>query len=73
VRPFCGVVETETVTYADVVLPGSSWAEKSGTVTNTDRHVMRMRENAAPPGEARPDLAIPTGIGRRRPGAGPCS
>jgi formate dehydrogenase major subunit len=57
--------ETETVEHADVVLPGSAWAEKSGTVTNTDRQVMRMRENADLPGEARPDLAILTEIGRR--------
>jgi formate dehydrogenase major subunit len=50
--------ETETAELADVVLPGSAWAEKSGTVTNTDRRVMRMRANAEPPGEARRDLEV---------------
>ncbi|MEL7151862.1 MAG: molybdopterin-dependent oxidoreductase, partial [Pseudomonadota bacterium] len=28
---------TETANYADVILPASAWAEKSGTVTNTNR------------------------------------
>ncbi len=49
---------TETAELADVVLPGCLWAEKSGTVTNTDRQVMRMRRNADPPGEARADLDV---------------
>jgi formate dehydrogenase alpha subunit len=56
---------TETAEYADVVLPGSSWAEKSGTVTNTDRQVMRMRPNADPPGQARRDLDILCAVGDR--------
>ena len=57
--------ETETAELADVVLPGSAWAEKSGTVTNTDRRVMRMRPNAEPPGEARRDLEILQTVGAR--------
>ncbi len=57
--------ETETAELADVVLPGSAWAEKSGTVTNTDRRVMRMRANAEPPGEARRDLEVLQTIGTR--------
>nr|WP_154269747.1 MULTISPECIES: formate dehydrogenase subunit alpha [Haloferax] len=58
---FCVVHDifpTETSNYADVILPGSVWAEKSGTVTNTDRQVIRMRQNVAPPGNARTDLDI---------------
>ena len=34
---------TETAEIADVVLPASSWAEKDGTYTNTDRRVQRVR------------------------------
>ena len=34
---------TETAKYADVVLPATTWAERGGTVTNTDRRVQRMR------------------------------
>jgi len=56
---------SETAEKADVVLPGSSWAEKSGTVTNTDRQVMRMRPNAELPGEARRDLDVLTTVADR--------
>lgn len=65
---FCVVQDvflSETAEYADVVLPGSVWAEKSGTVTNTDRQVMRMRPNADLPGDARRDLDIITELGTR--------
>ncbi len=34
---------TETARYADVVLPATTWAERDGTVTNTDRRVQQMR------------------------------
>src|SRR5205085_3966392 len=49
---------TETARYADVVLPGSSFAEKTGTFVNTERRVQLARRAVAPPGEARPDLEI---------------
>ncbi|QZY00430.1 formate dehydrogenase subunit alpha [Halobaculum rubrum] len=65
---FCVVIdlfETATTAHADVVLPGSAWAEKAGTVTNTDRRVMRMRSNADRPGNARRDLEILSTLGRR--------
>ncbi|WP_435361148.1 formate dehydrogenase subunit alpha [Haloarchaeobius sp. DFWS5] len=56
---------TETTEYADVVLPGSAWAEKAGTVTNTDRQVMRMRPNTTTPGDAKTDLETLQELGRR--------
>ena len=56
---------TETTEYADVILPGSAWAEKAGTVTNTDRQVMRMRPSVDPPGEARRDLSVLCELGER--------
>ncbi|TKX69160.1 formate dehydrogenase subunit alpha [Halorubrum sp. SP9] len=65
---YCVVIdlfETRTAAHADVVLPGSAWAEKSGTVTNTDRRVLRMRPNADLPGNARRDFDILTALGRR--------
>jgi predicted molibdopterin-dependent oxidoreductase YjgC len=49
---------TETARWADVVLPGSSFAEKSGTFVNTDRHIQLTEEALDPPGEARRDLDI---------------
>jgi formate dehydrogenase major subunit/formate dehydrogenase alpha subunit len=44
--------------YADVVLPASSFAEKDGTFTNTERRVSRVRKAAPLPGDAKPDLEI---------------
>ncbi|MFB6353038.1 MAG: formate dehydrogenase subunit alpha [Halobacteriales archaeon] len=61
---------TETAEFADVVLPGSTWAEKAGTVTNTDRQVMRMRPNATLPGAARRDLDVLRELGTRLVGDG---
>ena len=49
---------TETANYADVILPASAWAEKTGTVTNTNRQVQMGRPAMKPPGEAREDWAI---------------
>jgi formate dehydrogenase major subunit/formate dehydrogenase alpha subunit len=45
--------------------PGSSFAEKSGTFTNTERRVQLVRPAVAPPGEARPDWAITADLARR--------
>ena len=44
--------------HADVVLPASSFAEKDGTFTNTERRVNRVRAALPPPGEARVDRDI---------------
>jgi formate dehydrogenase major subunit len=49
---------TETARWADVVLPGSSFAEKSGTFVNTDRHIQLSEAALDPPGQARCDLDI---------------
>lgn len=56
---------TETANYADVILPASAFAEKSGTVTNTNRQVQMGRPAVTPPGEAREDWAITTELARR--------
>ncbi len=49
---------TPTAELADVVLPGSSFAEKDGTFTNTERRVMRVRKAVDPPGDAKADWEI---------------
>ncbi len=49
---------TETAEYADVVLPAASSYEQSGTFTNTERRVQRVRPLLPPPGEARPDWEV---------------
>jgi formate dehydrogenase major subunit/formate dehydrogenase alpha subunit len=56
---------TETAEFADVLLPGASFAEKAGTFTNTERRVQLIRPAVPPPGEARPDWAILADLGRR--------
>jgi len=49
---------TETAEFADVILPASSYLEKLGTYTNTDRRVQIGRPVIALPGEARLDWEI---------------
>ena len=56
---------TETAMYADVILPAAAFAEKTGTVTNTNRQVQMGRPAVPPPGEAREDWAITVDLARR--------
>ena len=58
-------VTPETVAYADLLLPASTWGEKEGTVTNSERRISRVRAAVAPPGEARADWAIAADFARR--------
>ena len=62
--------DAETCDYADVLLPAASWAEKDGTVTNSERRISRVRAAIAPPGEARPDWQIAVDFARRLSEAG---
>jgi formate dehydrogenase major subunit len=56
---------TETAEFADVVLPASSYMEKEGTYTNTDRRVQIGRKVLEPPGEAREDWKVICDISAR--------
>ena len=56
---------TETANYADVILPAAAFAEKSGTVTNTNRQVQMARPAIVPPGEARADWWIEVELAKR--------
>ncbi len=49
---------TDTAKFADVILPGVSFAEKEGTFTNTERRIQRVRKAVQGPGSARPDWEI---------------
>lgn len=51
---------TETAQFADVVLPASAHAEKTGTYTNTNRQVQLARACVPSPGEAKSDYEITT-------------
>ncbi len=59
------IFETETVEYADVVLPAATSPEKHGTFTNTERRVQRVRPTADPPGKARQDWEITQALANR--------
>ena len=56
---------TETAPYADLLLPASSWGEKEGTVTNSERRISRVRAAVPPPGEARHDWEIVVDFAKR--------
>src|SRR5574340_336485 len=60
-----GVFESETSRNADVLLPGVTFAEKSGTFTSTERRVQMVRQAILPQGEARPDWQIISEIASR--------
>lgn len=49
---------TATAAYADVLLPATTWGEKDGTVTNSERRISRVRPAVAAPGKARHDWVI---------------
>jgi len=55
----------ETGELADVILPATSFAEKDGTFTNTDRRIQRCRAAVPPVGNSRPDWDIIADLGRR--------
>ncbi len=55
----------ESGAFADVFLPATSWAEKEGTFTNTDRRVQRVRQAIAPRGHARADWQIICDLAQR--------
>ena len=55
----------ETAEIADVVLPATTFAEKDGTFTNSERRVQRVRKVIEPVGQSRPDWDIICDLGRR--------
>jgi predicted molibdopterin-dependent oxidoreductase YjgC len=59
------IFPTETAPYADVLLPGVSFAEKEGTFTNTERRIQMVRQALRPTGEARADWSITADLAKR--------
>jgi len=58
-----------TCDFADLLLPATTWGEKEGTVTNSERRISRARAAVPPPGEARHDWRIGVDFANRlRPG-----
>ncbi|MBG9386479.1 nitrate reductase [Caenimonas aquaedulcis] len=56
---------TATCDYADLLLPATTWGEKTGTVTNSERRISRVRPAVPPPGSTRHDWAIAVDFARR--------
>jgi len=56
---------TDTAAFADLLLPATSWGEKEGTVTNSERRISRVRAAVPAPGEARHDWRIAVDFARR--------
>ncbi len=56
---------TDTADLADVLLPAAAWAEKTGTVTNSERMISRQRAFLPMPGQARADWAIMCDVAQR--------
>ncbi|MEL7626044.1 MAG: formate dehydrogenase subunit alpha [Anaerolineaceae bacterium] len=59
------IFPTETSKYADVLLPGVTFAEKTGTFTSTERRVQMVREAITPRGDSRPDWAVISDLAKR--------
>ena len=56
---------TATCAYADLLLPATTWGEKDGTVTNSERRISRVRAAVAAPGETRHDWSIAAEFAQR--------
>ena len=54
-----------TCDYADLLLPATTWGEKTGTVTNSERRISRVRPAVAAPGETRHDWSIAVEFAQR--------
>lgn len=52
------VDNTDTMEWADVRFPATTWSEKNGTVTNSERRISRQRGIMPPPGQAKHDWQI---------------
>ncbi len=59
------IFPSETAQLAHVILPASSWLEKDGTFTNTERRVQMLTPVIAAPGETLPDWQITAEIAAR--------
>jgi assimilatory nitrate reductase catalytic subunit len=56
---------TATCDYAHLLLPATTWGEKDGTVTNSERRISRVHAAVAGPGSTRHDWEIAAEFGRR--------
>ncbi|MFM1949736.1 MAG: hypothetical protein RL706_1757 [Pseudomonadota bacterium] len=55
----------ETCAFADLLLPATTWGEKEGTVTNSERRITRVRAAVPPSGQAQHDWQIALALAER--------
>lgn len=55
----------DTMLHANVKLPATTWSEKDGTVTNSERRISRQRGVVPPPGEAKHDWQIISAVANK--------
>lgn len=61
----CELQPSEMSHYADVLLPGVSFAETTGTFTNTERRIQLVRQAIPPQGQSRPEWTILSDLAQR--------
>jgi predicted molibdopterin-dependent oxidoreductase YjgC len=61
----CEALSSEACHHADVCLPGVSFAENTGTYTNTERRVQFVRQAIQPQGDSKPEWQIISDLARR--------
>lgn len=59
------IFPSETSRYADVLLPGASFAEKTGTFTNTERRIQMVHQAIEPLGSSWEDWRIIANLAKR--------
>lgn len=57
-------MQTATMRFAHLVLPATTWGEKEGTVTNSERSISRVRKAIQGPGESMDDWRIVVKLAR---------
>jgi formate dehydrogenase major subunit/formate dehydrogenase alpha subunit len=61
----CEVLNSELSHFADVCLPGLSFAETTGTYTNTERRIQMVRQAIQPQGNSKPEWQIISELARQ--------
>ncbi len=56
---------TATAAYADLLLPATTWGEKIGSVTNSERRISLVRPAVSAPGSTRHDWAMAVDFAQR--------
>ena len=61
----CQALSSQMSRYADVMLPGVTFAESTGTYTNTERRIQMVKEAIQPQGDSRPEWKVISELARQ--------